>query len=84
MRLSPKAHGHDSMKDRKIFLLDFTSDSNRLILSYDRDVIDELTLNLILSGLTIKELNYMITIPRDSFSVLMDCHYILLDIIGGL
>ena len=45
---------------------------------------EELTLASILLGLIIEEMNYTITIPWGSFSVLIGCHYILRDITSGL
>ena len=46
MRLSPKAHVHGSVKDNKMFLLVFTLELNRLILTYDRNEVGRVILNL--------------------------------------
>ena len=45
---------------------------------------DKFILISILSELTIEELNHTVTTLRDSYSVLMDCYYILLGFYGGL
>ena len=45
---------------------------------------DELILTSILSGLMIEELDHTITTFKDSFSVLMDYHYIFLGVTDGL
>ena len=45
---------------------------------------DEFFITFILLGLTIEELNHMITIPRDFFFILLDCHYMLLGITDRL
>ena len=41
-----KAHDHGTVKDRKVFLLNFTSDSNWMILLYDSDEIWWVNLDL--------------------------------------
>ena len=46
---------------------------------------DEFSMTSVKSKLTIEGLNHIITIPRDlNFFILLDCHYMLLDITGGL
>ena len=84
MKLSPKAHGHVSVKNRKEFLLDFTSNSNQMILSYDGYEVWWVNLDLSPVGTRDRRTEHTITAPWDSFSVLMDCYYILLDITSRL
>ena len=83
--LSPKDHGHSSVKYRKVFLLDFTSYLNRMILSYKRNEVWRVILNLCPIGThdrrTKSDDNCIL---RFIFSVLLTCHYILLDVISRL
>ena len=86
MRLSSEDHGHGSVNNKKKIhkILQYELKLNKYYI-WQIMRFDEFFITSILLGLKIEELYYTITTPRGSIpSILLNYHYILLDITDGL
>ena len=85
-RLSFQVCGHSKVMDGKVFLSESCFRLELIGLSICQMLgFDKLSMTFILLRLMIEESNHTVTISKNFiYSILLDCHYILLDVIGGL